>query len=252
MICSTNVLVAHAEYDHKYSTWAEVLSTYAHNGRINYQALKANENVLKRSVQSIEILSRGEYGSFGVKQKMAFWINAYNMGVIKTIVENYPIKRGFSIKSLVYPANSIQQIANVWDKPVLRMLGQDASLNEIENNILRSEFKDSRVHFVIVCASIGCPVIRSEAYTAENLDRQLLEQIHLFLSDPEKVRYERIQDVLYVSPIFKWFGQDFQRMGGVIAFIKKYAPADSFNDLSERTKIEWLGYDWNLNEDRFY
>ncbi len=129
-------------------------------------------------------------------------------------------------------------------------MGKDVSLNDIENNVLRKEFKDPRVHFAIVCASIGCPEIRSEVYTAEKLDQQLSEQIRLFLSDPLKVHYDRTTDTLYLSPIFKWFKEDFQQTGGIIAFVKTYAPAGLFNGISEQTKIEWLGYDWNLNEIR--
>ena len=249
LLCSIGVVEPQAAYDHQYSDWQRGLTTYTHEGRVNYEALKGRDRDLKASIQTIESLSKGEYESFNTKQKMVFWINAYNIGVIKTIIDNYPIKRGFNIRALAYPANSIQQISNVWDRPVLSLLGKQVSLNDIENKFLRPEFKDPRAHFAIVCASIGCPVIRSQAYTAEKLDQQLLEQIQKFLSDPQKARYDILKDVLYLSSIFKWFGEDFKQVGGVITFIKIYAPKGLFNGLSEQTKIEWLGYDWNLNEE---
>jgi len=239
---------AQAAYDHQDTYWQEVLRAYTHEGRVNYKALKENDNELKASIQNIESISKFAFNSLNNKQKMAFWINAYNMSVIKTIVDNYPIKRSFGIKAIASPSNSIQQIANVWDKPVLHVRGRDLSLNDIENKILRPEFQDPRVHFAIVCASIGCPVIRSEPFTADNLDQQLSEQIRLFLSDPSKARYKKSNDVLHLSPIFKWFNADFQQVGGVVVFIKNYAPAGLFDGISERTKIQWLGYDWNLNE----
>ena len=248
LLCSIGVVETQAAYDHQYSDWQRILIAYTHEGRVNYMALKGRDSDLKASIQTIESLSKGEYESFNTKQKMVFWINAYNIGVTKTIVDNYPIKRGFNIKALAYPANSIQQISNVWYTPVLSSLEQQVSLNDIENKFLRPEFKDPRVHFAIVCASIGCPVIRSEAYTAEKLDQQLSEQIRKFLNDPQKSRYDSLKNVLYLSPIFKWFSEDFKQMGGVIVFIKKYAPADLFNGLSEQTRIEWLGYNWSLNE----
>lgn len=248
LLSSIGAVEAQAVYDHQYSDWQRALSGYTHEGRVNYKALRGSGNALKASIQFIESVSKEEFETFNTKQKMAFWINAYNMGVIKTIIDYYPIKHEFSIKALTYPANSIQQISNVWDRPVLSLLGQQVSLNDIENKFLRHEFKDPRVHFSIVCASIGCPVIRSEAYTAEKLDQQLLEQIRIFLSDTQKARYDNLKDVLYLSPIFKWFSEDFKQAGGVIAFIKKYAPEGLFNGLSEQTRIEWLGYNWNLNE----
>jgi hypothetical protein len=240
---------AQASYDHQYTNWQEVLRLYTHEGRVNYKALKENDHELKASIQAIEAVSKADFESFNIKQKMAFWINAYNMGVVKTIIDNYPIKRGFSFKAIAYPSNSIQQIDNVWDRVVLHVLEQDLSLNEIENKILRPEFKDPRIHFAIVCASIGCPVMRSEAYTAEKLDQQLSDQIRLFLSDPFKARYDKTQDVLYLSPIFKWFNTDFQQAGGAVAFIKNHALAELFDGISDKTQIQWLGYDWNLNEE---
>ncbi len=241
---------AQGAYDHQYSHWQSVLNAYTHNGRVNYKGLKENENSFKASIQIIESVSKDEFEAFNIRQKMAFWINAYNMGVIKTVMDHYPIKHGFGIKALTYPANSIQQISNVWDKPVLRVLDQDLSLNDIENKILRPQFKDPRIHFAIVCASLGCPAIRSESYTAEKLDQQLSEQIRLFLSNPLKVRYDKFRNVLYVSLIFKWFKEDFEQAGGAFAFIKANAPADLFNGIPEKTKIEWLNYDWSLNEIR--
>jgi len=240
---------ARAAYDHQYTHWQEVLRVYTHKGRVNYKSLKENDSELKASIQAIEGASKTDFESFNIKQKKAFWINAYNMSVIKTIIDNYPIKRGFSFKTIAFPSNSIQQITHVWDKLVLHVLSQDLSLNGIENKILRPEFKDPRIHFAIVCASIGCPVIKSEAYTAEKLDQQLSDQIRLFFSDPSKARYDKTKDVLYLSPIFKWFKTDFDQAGGAIAFIKNHAPEGLFDGISDRTQIQWLGYDWKLNEE---
>ena len=115
------------------------------------------------------------------------------------------------------------------------------SLNQIENEILRKEFQDPLIHFAIVCASLGCPVLRREPYTADQLDRQLDDQVLQFLQDPKKFRYDSAKIELYLSPIFKWFKEDFT--AGPTAFIKKYWPG-----ISENAKIRWLQYDWTLNE----
>jgi hypothetical protein len=228
--------------------WTEVLKENTHQGRVNYKSIKANGAQLKASIQSIETITKFDFDSLDVKQKMAFWINVYNVGVVKVIIDNYPIKRSFGLKAVRYPANSIQQIENVWDRPILTVRSRELSLNDIENKILRPEFKDPRIHFAIVCASISCPVIRSEAYTAKELDQQLSEQIEIFLDDPSKVRYDKNKDILYLSPIFKWFKEDFDQVGGTIAFIKKHSSNHMFDSVTQQTQIQWLGYDWNLNE----
>lgn len=239
---------AFAEIMQTTQKWEKLLKNTSFNGRINYKSIKSDADLLKASVEGIETVSKVELDALTKNELMAFWINAYNIGVVKIIVEHYPIKKGFGLNTVRYPANSIQQIDNVWDRPALIVLGKSLSLNDIENKILRPQFKDPRIHFAIVCASIGCPSIRSESYTAEKLDQQLSEQIHIFISDPNKIRYDTQKDILFLSPIFKWFKEDFDQVGGAVAFIKRYDIDHKFDALTEKTKIQWLGYDWSLND----
>jgi hypothetical protein len=100
----------------------------------------------------------------------------------------------------------------------------------------------------LVCASLGCPILRSEPYIADNLDFQLNDQISRFLADPKKFRYDADIDTIRLSPIFKWFKKDFERAGGIILFLKAHLPKGIAGGISEQTKIEWLDYDWSLNE----
>lgn len=228
--------------------WDKLLKMNAVNGRINYKAIVRDDTLLKASLIGVETMTQQELDSLSDKELMAFWINAYNIGAVKMIVAHYPIKQNFGLSAFRYPANSIQQIDHVWDRSVLSVGGINLSLNDIENKILRPRFKDPRIHFAIVCASIGCPSIRSEAYTAVKLDQQLSEQIQLFVGDPGKVAYDAPTDVLYLSPIFKWFKEDFNRVGGVIRFIKKYDVNHAFDAITEKTKVLWQDYDWSLND----
>ena len=230
--------------------WRMVLSRFSHDGRVGYKDLKANDQELQAAARDVEGQRLAEVEALDPKAKMTFWINAYNIGVFKTVIGQYPLKRHFSLSAVAFPANSIQQIPDVWNRPVLHIDGHDFTLNAIENKILRPQFKDPRVHFSIVCASIGCPVIRSEPYTAVKLDEQLADQISRFLGDPAKLHYDREHNVLYLSPIFKWFDDDFKASGGVIAFIKKYAKSGAVDGLTDQTPVQWLGYDWSLNEKR--
>lgn len=247
MFLSPGIAAASA-WDSSCVMWKRVLDQYEEDGLINYQVLKENPNDLNIFLKSVEGANRNEYNRWSRNQKIAFWINVYNALAMKMVADHYPIKKGLNFKALVFPENSIQQIPNVWNQKALEVFGEKISLNMIENEILRKEFNEPRIHFALVCASIGCPVLRGEPYTAERLDDQFNDQIHQFLSNPEKFRYDNSRDTMHLSPIFKWFRKDFNWAGGIPAFVRQYLPEKTADRISGKTKIEWLGYDWSLNE----
>ncbi len=225
------------------------LNDYYHDGgKIDYAAAQKNPDKLKAFLTSIEELDESEYKLWQVNDKIAFWINVYNAAMIKLVLENYPIKKAFGLKALSYPHNSVQQIKNVWSRGVVWVFGRSMSLNDIEHNTLRREFGEPRIHFALVCASIGCPQLRKDAFVGEVLKTQLDEQAHRFINNPIQVRYDISTNTLYLSPIFKWFGKDFESHGGINAFLKKYLPEFDAADVNEKTSITWLTYDWSLNE----
>lgn len=229
-----------------YSSWQKFLNLYLKDGLVNYSAVQANSDLFNNVISQLENLKKEEYDRWPQDEKKAFWINAYNIEAIKLVLDHYPLKRSLGLQALRYPANSIQQIPDVWNQAVLTILGKKVSLNYIENEILRKEFQDPRIHFAIVCASLGCPVLRDEPCVFDQLDSQLSDRVSKFIQDPKKVRYDSRNNTLYVSPIFKWFKEDFEKAGGVVAFVKKYMPSDI--KLSDDAKIQWLDYDWSLNE----
>ncbi len=231
--------------------WREFLQKYVREGLVDYAAVKKSPGSLDSFLKSAETVSQVEYRSWSREQQIAFWINAYNASAVKMIVDHYPLKKGLSWKAVAYPKNSIQQIPNAWNREILSALGKKISLNEIENEKLRKEFQEPRIHFTLVCCSLGCPVLRGEPYEAEQLDFQLNDQTRRFLANPLKVRYDQNTDILYLSPIFKWFKKDFEKSGSVINFLKNYLPRETMNKISDRTKMEWLDYDWRLNEENF-
>jgi len=230
-----------------YPNLQEFLSQYLKDGLVNYQAIRKSPELLNRIFDELQSIREGDYEKWTASEQKAFWINAYNVTVVKAIVEHYPIKKGLSWKALAYSSNSIQQIPDIWDRKRIRLLGKNRSLSEIEHKILRQKFKDPRIHFSLVCASIGCPVLRSGPYIGDKLDLQLEDQIRIFLSDRRKAHYDEKSESLYLSPIFKWFGKDFEPSGGVIAFIEKYWPEPN-SKRTDKTEIKWLDYDWSLNE----
>ena len=167
----------------------------------------------------------------GREERLALYINAYNILTVKIVIENSPLK-------------SIKDVGNffrpVWKREAGIIGGTPVSLNEIEHDILR-KMNDPRIHFAIVCASVSCPDLRMEAYRAKHLDQQLDEQVRDFLLNTNKG--SRLDNArVEVSRIFKWFEEDFDRHGGVEGFIGRYIP------LAENTPVRpTLDYNWSLN-----
>jgi hypothetical protein len=233
-------------FDH--SAYQSMLSHYVQEGQVDYLGLKTNRKALDAYLGSVGTLERKQYEWMPENEKIAFWLNAYNAATIKLVMGHYPIKKRASWKALAFPSNSIQQIPDVWNRPALEVFGEQVSLNHIEHEILRKEFKEPRVHFALVCASLGCPVLRNEPYFTDQLGLQLNDQVSAFLADPKKFHYNPNSDTLYLSPIFKWFKKDFEQVGGIPSFLKLHLSDEVGKSISEKTKIEWLDYDWSLNE----
>ncbi len=246
---SCKMSFAGGSFDHRYRKWENLIERYVKEGKVNYRGVIKNDLPAFHSiVADLERVSEGEYSTWNKEQKMSFWINTYNIEAMKLVLDHYPLKRSLGLQVLRYPANSIQQIPDVWNQEGLTILGRKASLNYIENEVLRKEFQDQRIHFAIVCASLGCPVLRDEPYVFDRLDSQLNDAVAKFMQDRKKFSYDAHNNIFifYLSPIFKWFKEDFEKAGGSISFIKKYVPQNK--NLPDSGKIQWLDYDWSLNE----
>lgn len=183
----------------------------------------------------IEKLAAFDTSTLEHKDKLAFYINTYNIFAIKLVTDHKPRKSIRNIGSWFSP---------VWQKPAGVLNGKPISLDTLEHKILR-KMNEPRIHFAIVCASMSCPDLRSEAYDGEKLESQLDEQTRLFLAD--KAKGMRIKnEKIYISKIFDWFSEDFSNKNnelGVLQFIAKYQiEAGRFS--SYRT----LDYNWKLNK----
>ncbi len=174
--------------------------------------------------------------SWTKEQRLAYWINAYNAFTVKLIVDNYPVK---SIKDI---KKGLSLISTVWDIEFIDIEAVTYSLGNIEHDILRKRFDEPRIHFAINCASVSCPILLNEAYTAKKLEAQLTQQSKAFLSNPEKNKITANQ--LELSKIFKWFKGDFEKNGSRIDFINKYTEVK----ISPSASTSYMDYDWNLNE----
>ena len=168
-------------------------------------------------------------------EKLTFWINTYNVMAVKVVLDHYPVK---SIKD----AGGV--FSSVWKKRVGQIGGKDVTLNDIEHEILRP-MGDPRIHVAIVCASVSCPDLRPEAYQVDKLDKQLDDQMRLFLANSTKGLQVSGKDVS-VSKIFSWFEDDFESKGGVSNFLYPYAPKSARAAL-KNANLDFLVYNWNLN-----
>ena len=243
--------------------YAAVLQEFVNQeSMVNYRGLKAKPQKLQGYLQALAQLPAEDYQKWPPPQQIALWIDAYNALTLKAIIDHYPIKATW-VASLRFPKNSIRQIPGVWTKLRFPVMGRPMTLDEIEHAVLRKKFYEPRIHMALVCAALGCPPLRNEPYQGEKLDRQLDDQARKFLANPQKFRIDRQQKRVYLSPIFKWFGQDFVKTYGstsdfsrfspkeraVLNFIQKHLPENDRDYLKKGDySISYLTYDWSLNE----
>lgn len=227
-----------------FSPWDALLRRYVdHQGRVDYLAWK-NEQPQALAGWLSNLSQPAAQLNLSSNEELALWINLYNAFTVSTILERYPLQ-SIRPKILGIP----NWIAFLWffSRPAYSFAGTRYSLAQIENKILRDKLKEPRIHFSIVCASIGCPLLRNEAYWPERVQEQLDDDACRFINNPEKVRYDFQTKTLYCSQIFKWYRQDFLKVASSLqAYIRSYLIEDL--PLTSETPISYLYYDWNLNQ----
>jgi hypothetical protein len=175
-------------------------------------------------------------------EALALWINLYNALVIREVLRRYPLA---SIRPTVAGFPNWLAFLRFFSRPVIVLQGRPLSLNRIEHRILRPRFGDPRVHFALVCAARGCPLLRPEAYRPERIEEQLEEDAHRFLQHPGKLRFDAARRTLHCSRIFQWYRRDFQAVAPSIgAYVGRYRPD---LELPAGVRIAYLPYDWALN-----
>lgn len=236
--------VSAAVFDQTHSAWTAVLIRYVYEGRVDYAGLKKNgQGELASYLRSLQAVDRPHYQQWSRGQKLAFWINAYNAFTIRLILDHYPLD---SIQSIgLLPGAAFR--TSFIELPAFRP--GEISLNDIEHEILRKQFQEPRIHFAIVCASKGCPQLRSEAYRSEDIDRQLDAAARGFVQDPTRNHFNPSTRTLSLSSIFNWFREDFEAQAGSLpAFVAGYAaPSVAAVAEAQDVRIEFLDYDWSLN-----
>jgi len=175
-------------------------------------------------------------------EKKAFWINAYNIAAIKTIVDHYPVD---SIRS-----RSIHWLGLPWNRKVLTVGGKEYSLGEIEHELLLETFQDLRIHFAINCASVSCVDLMPEPYRGQGISRRLDERGRAFLADRKRgFLLDRKKKTAFLSQVFKFDRKRFEQWaGGAISFISPYLSEEDRTFLEkEKVSLEYLDYNWKSN-----
>jgi hypothetical protein len=256
---------AHSAFDHSHAAWSGLLAKHVavldggHASRVRYADMAKDGAALKAYLASLSQVGEAEFQAWSRAQRLAFLLNAYNAHAVEKVLSRYPDLR------------SIWDFGRIFGNPFkdrfFSLLGRPTSLDDIENGMLRKPgaYDDVRVHAALNCASVGCPMLRAEAYVADRLDAQLEDQMRRFLSDRGRNRYAAPSGRLEVSKIFDWFKEDWARgtrnfddrlppVRSRESYLARYAdlladePAGRTRVAAGQAPLDFLEYDWTLND----
>ena len=229
-----------AAFDPEHRALGDVLGGFLDGGLVDYAGLRVEREGLDGYLASLSVVSKTEIEGWPEAEQIAFFVNAYNAWTLRLIVDHYPV-------------GSIKDIGGFfsgpWKEEIVRLFGKTLTLDHIEHEILRKAYAEPRIHFALVCAAVGCPPLRGEPYIGARLDEQLDDQGRVFLSNRQKNRLDTENRTLYLSPIFKWFREDFTKpVGSLVAFVRPFLPRKDQAALEDSFRIRFTDYDWSLNE----
>jgi hypothetical protein len=244
---------AQAQFDHNYASYEALLKKHVRwlpdnkQSRVDYAGFAKDRAELKKVLDGLSAVPKADFDGWSKDQRMAFLINAYNAFTVEVILTKYP-----DIKS-------IRELGlfnrGPWKNEFFTLLGAKRHLDWIEHTELRPKYNDPRVHAAVNCASIGCPALRNEAFTAAKLESQLEDGMVRFMADGTR---NRVKDgKAEINMIFKWFREDFEKghkgFNKLEDVLAKYAP--QLSDKPEEQAalkakslpVAHLDYDWSLN-----
>jgi hypothetical protein len=247
-------------FDHQHLAWTALLKKHVvlldagRASQLRYAGMAAYKAALQAYLAQLSAVSASAFAAFNKPQQMALLINAYNAFTVALILSAYPKLE--SIRDLG------SFLAKPWSVRNIPLLGSTLTLDEIEHGHLRARgrYDDPRIHFAVNCASVGCPMLREEAFVPERLDAQLEEQAARFMADRSRNRYNASSGRLEVSKIFDCYGDDFKLghrgIASLPAFMARHAerladaPAERERIKAQQVPITFLDYDWKLNDVR--
>ncbi len=189
----------------------------------------------------ITILSGVQISQFNRDQQLAYWVNLYNALTVRVVLDHYPVEsiRDIDISPGLFATGP-------WDKKLISIEGENLTLNDIEHRIMRPIWRDPRIHYVVNCASIGCPNLRDRAYSGTEIDTALDRAATAYVNDPRGVSV--VDGKVSVSKIYDWFIEDFGGSEGmVLRHLQRYAAPELAARLEAIGKLSDVHYDWSIN-----
>jgi len=248
-----------------YRGYAEILQEHAlEDGRMDYESLRRKRLRLKQLLSELDGLDPDVYRGWPEDEKLAFWINAYNLKMLDIIARNYPIQSSWWLR-LTWPPSDIRHIDGIWSNYRFIVMDEEFTLGEVEQRFFRKTFGDPRASLAITYAARSGPSLRRTPYRGSELDRQLDGQVKAFLSADRTFRIDRDKGIVYLSALFKpsWKGKDFvaqyatqkkfksrpAEMRAVLNFLTRYVSREDVYFLEvENYEITYVNFDWRLND----
>lgn len=211
-----------------HSVWSAELKKYVSaDGKVNYRDWANNQAALDGYLA--QLAGTQPLSNWSTNVQLAYWINVYNAYTVKLVLQHYPVQ---TIKDIYQ--------GNPWDKAWITLGGKTYSLNQIENEYIRQRFRDPRIHFALNCGALSCPPLLNEAYDPARLDAQLTSRTKAFIAD--QFQNQTAATTVRLSQLFVWYKDDFKP--DVISFLNNYLATP----IPAEAKIEFVEYDWSLNE----
>jgi hypothetical protein len=205
------------------------LKKYVNNGLVNYSKIKENKLEIEKLYRDAGTM---DLGKATASEKKAFYINAYNIVVIHTVANHYPIA-------------SPMDVGGFFDKIKHLISGENLTLNELENKKLRQVYADGRLHFALVCAAKSCPSLMGEAYKSGKIEEQLNARTRITLNDPNWIKVFPKQKKVEISKIFEWYKDDFtSERGSALDWINQFRK----EKIPATYDVSFYEYDWTLNK----
>jgi len=236
------------------------------NGMVNYTGLRRKRLELRALLREFNTLEQGEYESWSREDKIAFWINVYNLQKLRVVTDNYPIEPSSRILTIFYRGtNNIRHIEEKITSHKFLVMDEEFTFAAIEKRFFRGEFDDHRIFFALSNACLSSPPLRNEPYYGDNLDEQLDEQTERFLSSPLAFSIDREKQKVYLSALFQssWYGREFvhkfaidrkfkdqpAETRAVLNFITNYISKENVNFLETGNyTIKYMTFDWTIND----
>lgn len=230
----------------EHAAWTGLLGEYLHEDdedvtRLDYGGVEAADRErLDRYIERLEGVSISEYSR---AEQFAYWVNLYNAVTVDVVLEHYPVE---SIRDIDISPGWFS--SGPWGAKLVTVEGEQLSLDDIEHRILRPIWSDPRIHYAVNCASVGCPDLQPEAFTAADMEDQLDRAARGYVNDRRGFTIDDNNDLI-VSSIYHWFQEDFGDSElHVIKHLQEYADESGAAMIERRTEYDGHRYDWSLND----